>query len=685
MKKLSVFFVFVIFILFFNGLNNSFIFDDTSLTVENSVVTEGSFVDVLTAYRPVRTFSYWLDYHLFGSSPWGFRLMNIFYHIMTTLGLLALFRVMGMSRRASFFGVLLFASHPIHCDAVTYISGRRDVLSGMFFVFSLLYFIKYYRFRKHSDKPSTRWMIFALLFMFLSYFSKETGATIPLIWLLYVLFHDGKKVLETRWFYLMSMGVLGTVSILALYTIQEGASSLISFSSINFHGENPVTHYLTALTLPVYYIKQTIFPLQLRIDNINYELVSSAASLRLWFSISGIAVYFGIVFMLIRKNIKNGGSQKPLSPLSLSAFFMIFFMLTLLPMLQIVPLHEIVAEHYLYLPSAAFCGIAGIAAGRAWKYVFTEKSKVYPLWVPPVLLTLFFSTAVFFSWRTVTRNMEMKNWWTLLHAEQKWGELSYRGYYTLAGEYFALRFPESGKKLLDKSLEKEFYDENSYTNLMRYHFMKGNPEAAAEVFEKALKEKNFGRASFMIDGATAHFLTGRCSRVHSIIKKTRPERISHRKEIAFLEICPKNPRELVSETCTDTASPLFCEADARKNSSKLIAFQLLQEHLRQNPMDRDALLMKAELLSQLGKLRVGAIPVYRKLIENFTWPEKRKHKIMSKYAMLLMKTDIPEAAKLYKKIEKEFPENKKTSQIVKILEKYQKDILLDKKHYRLDI
>jgi len=124
----------VSFLIYLNSLPNDFIFDDIPL-VQNSInVLSTGFWDLIRSYRPLRYITYSIDYRIFGMNPWGFRLMNIIYHSLTVISLFRMLKVFGLTKRAAFISALIFAVHPVHTDSVAYISGRRDVLMGLFYV-----------------------------------------------------------------------------------------------------------------------------------------------------------------------------------------------------------------------------------------------------------------------------------------------------------------------------------------------------------------------------------------------------------------------------------------------------------------------------------------------------------------------------------------------------------------------
>ena len=141
-----------------NSLNNSFIFDDKALIVNNPFIKSQKLpVEIFKKdifehwvgkasfglmYRPMQVLSYWFDYKIWGLNTVGFHLTNIILHllngILIYLILLKLFSDFRIAAIASF----LFIVHPLHVPVVSYISGRADLLSLLFILLSVFLFLK---------------------------------------------------------------------------------------------------------------------------------------------------------------------------------------------------------------------------------------------------------------------------------------------------------------------------------------------------------------------------------------------------------------------------------------------------------------------------------------------------------------------------------------------------------------
>jgi hypothetical protein len=139
-----------------NALWNSFVFDDVQLVKENDAIRSiGSLPEILTGnlwgvlgrasnyYRPLPPLLYMVTYALFGLAPWAFHLLNIVLHAGASVlvFLIASRWPRGAGRDAdtlvpALLAALVFAVHPLHTEAVTWIAGIMDVSCTFFALLS---------------------------------------------------------------------------------------------------------------------------------------------------------------------------------------------------------------------------------------------------------------------------------------------------------------------------------------------------------------------------------------------------------------------------------------------------------------------------------------------------------------------------------------------------------------------
>ena len=520
-KKQIFFLVLAVVFVYFNSLPNEFIFDDIPLVRNSLWITSGSFIDMIFSYRPLRYITYAVDYRIFGMNPAGFRFMNIVYHIFSVLAIFWALKTFGLRKRAAFAASLIFAVHPVNTDAVAYISGRRDVLMGLFYILSIGCFFKFYRTVSPSVKAVSgavrkKWgfLILSMIFMVLSISAKEMGATIPLVFIMYAAYLDGAALLKKPWFYFLLMIFLLLFSLFALLAISGGGSALVSLNGISFHGNSPEVHYLTAATIFLHYLKLTVFPWKIILDNAGYPLVQDW-NFEVFFSILSIFVLVFIVWDLLttsRKNKTNTTAER-LEMRHSIAFWIIFFIVSLAPVMQIIPLHEIVAVHYLYVPVIGFCAISGLLFDYCAGTEDTSFQQMFDFSanrkraVAALCITLVFSL---FALRTISRNFEMKNIWTVLHADAEKQPLSFRGLFTIGAEYLNMKFPDKAWEYYQKSIDTGYWDPTLLSNIIGYHIVKGNHNEALAFYEEMIKKGEYITSNGILNIAFIHMVRGDC-------------------------------------------------------------------------------------------------------------------------------------------------------------------------------
>src|SRR5436190_7626036 len=134
-------------------------------------------------YRPLVWSSWALDYAVWGTSPFGWHITSIALNVVTTVVIaLIVWRLLGRWGVA-ILTAALFALHPAHTEAVAWINGRTDEGCGFFYFPAVLFFVIFLQ-RRAANRPSTLLYVLALVFAVCVLLSKETGVTLPLIFLL---------------------------------------------------------------------------------------------------------------------------------------------------------------------------------------------------------------------------------------------------------------------------------------------------------------------------------------------------------------------------------------------------------------------------------------------------------------------------------------------------------------------
>ena len=128
---------------FVTGLGNGFVFDDQGLVLENPAVWSDSLripwmsrywpnSESAGLYRPLTTFSFWLDGRIWGQVPRAFVGTNLLLHSLVTLLLLSCLRALFPRRRGlTLVAATVFAVHPLHSEAVVGIVGRAELWAAL--------------------------------------------------------------------------------------------------------------------------------------------------------------------------------------------------------------------------------------------------------------------------------------------------------------------------------------------------------------------------------------------------------------------------------------------------------------------------------------------------------------------------------------------------------------------------
>lgn len=129
-------------------------------------------------WHPLTMLSLMLDRSLGGPGPAFFHTTNVLIHILNTILLvLVLFRMTGCFWRSAFVGAL-FALHPIHVESVAWVTERKDVLSTLFWLLTMLAYLRY------TTKPNIGRYLLVAFTLALGLMSKPMVVSLPLVLLM---------------------------------------------------------------------------------------------------------------------------------------------------------------------------------------------------------------------------------------------------------------------------------------------------------------------------------------------------------------------------------------------------------------------------------------------------------------------------------------------------------------------
>lgn len=237
---------------------------------------------------------------------------------------------------------ILFVANPVLTEAVNAVSFREDLLTFLFYTATLnLYLLL----RSNFTTSRRSFLLYAVscFLYFAALLSKEMAATLPLIILCYELIYgaDEKKGFRAILFNPYNIGYVTIILVylyLRFYSFHNVAEQEIPSWDITYR-----IYSLPWLFLN--YLKLTAFPVSLSIDHYFSPLEH--------LSVISAILYLIVAIAILALTIVVGRKDR------FVAFGMSFFIITLIPVYNIIPIANPFAERYLYLPAIGFLIVAG--------------------------------------------------------------------------------------------------------------------------------------------------------------------------------------------------------------------------------------------------------------------------------------------------------------------------------------
>lgn len=322
---------------------------------------------VMGNYHPLVILSYALEYAAVGNAPTLYHLTNLALHLGTSLLVLRLVHQTTRNLPLAFLTALFFGIHPLRVESVAWVTERKDVLYGLFYLASLNAWV--------SWRNSGKWMHWGLMLVLFaaSCLSKGQAVTLPAALLLLEMLRgeSWKNVLKQPAWLATLVPAIG-FGLLAVYAQKFGGN----IRSSEVFG--PLEQFLIGCTSLLFYLPAYILPLKL----VPFYPYPEAPLSGLWYAaplgVAGMAV--ALYYFLNREK---------------TLFFgLAFYLVHLLPVAQFLPVgNAIAADRYFYLPGL------GLAWVTAWLLIrFFPVSRALPV-----------GLAISFLWGMLTWN-QVKIW-----------------------------------------------------------------------------------------------------------------------------------------------------------------------------------------------------------------------------------------------------------------------------------
>jgi tetratricopeptide (TPR) repeat protein len=258
-------------IVFGQTLRHDFVnYDDPRYVYQNTKITSGlNMAGVAWAFshihaenwHPLTTITHMLDCSLYGLKTGGHHFSNVLFHtIAVVLLFLALQQMTGALWRSAFVAAV-FAIHPLHVESVAWVAERKDVLSGAFFMLTLLAYVRYAR------TPSTwRYLIVAFVFA-LGLMSKPMLVTVPFV-LLLLDYWPLRRITDQRshpGHQLLSL-IVEKIPLIALSAVSSVVTFVAQRGAIGWTEQLPMLARINnALVSYVIYVRQMFWPANLAV------------------------------------------------------------------------------------------------------------------------------------------------------------------------------------------------------------------------------------------------------------------------------------------------------------------------------------------------------------------------------------------------------------------------------------
>jgi Flp pilus assembly protein TadD len=335
------------------AMRGGFIWDDDAYVTNNTTLRDAAGLariwlepQSVPQYYPLVFTGFWAEYHLWGLAPLGYHVVNVLLHAASAVLLWRLLARLAVP--GAWLAAAVFALHPVHVESVGWITERKNVLSGLFY---LAAFHAYLRF---DDAGRRRWGAYAacVALFVCALLSKTVTSSLPIAVAIALWWRRGR--LEAR----------DLVPLLPLLVVGAGFGALTAWLEQHHVGAGEdwsltrPERFLIAGRAPWFYLGKLVWPHPLVFIYPRWALDPHA-----WWQValSVATVAVAAVAWALRARVGRG-------PLAAT----LFFGATLFPALGFVDVYpfrySFVADHFQYMasigPIALLCGLAVRGAAR---------------------------------------------------------------------------------------------------------------------------------------------------------------------------------------------------------------------------------------------------------------------------------------------------------------------------------
>jgi len=478
-----------------------FIYDDGLLLTANPcVVGPLGLKEIWTTGAadncPLTFTTFWAEHWVWGLNPLPYHLVTVLLHGACAI---LLWRVLRSLRlQGAWLGAALWALHPVGVESVAWISETKNTESGLFFLLSILFFVRWLRAEDLDGQTGGGWnYALTLLFAALGMASKSSTVILPVVLCLCAWWIQG------RWHW------RNVARVVPFFVTAIAASASTIWTQGLQLAKDPDPQWArtwperlaTAGDAVWFYLGKLLWPHPLMTVYPRWQI--DAGQWVSFLPLLGVIVILS--FFWLRRESGGSGSR--------ACFFAFaYFIAALLPALGLIDNHifhfSLVFDHFQYLPSMGPLALAGTGLTRFSNFIILKKPWLQSSLCAGLLLILGMA-----SWqRTLVYKNEEVFWAdTVARNPNCW-----MGYNNLGNALLQKGKVDEALEQFQKALEINPYYVDARSNLGAALFQKGQLDDAVAQYKKTLEiNPNYAQANYnlglvlfqkgQLDDAIAHY------------------------------------------------------------------------------------------------------------------------------------------------------------------------------------
>ena len=325
-------------------------------------------LDVLDFNRPVNLFSLMIDSLLWGKNPAGYHLTNVLLHGATAALLFRWLHGLVGQLAPALIAALLFAVHPLHCEAVVEVGNREDLLATLFLLAGLLCATRFHpgdtsppRATAPGSSFQPPWLpaLATVLFLFLSVASKESGVAGPATLVVYWwVFRRREK--RRPWLILLAItGILACAFMAVRFALAPKNSIIFTEAPAPIASHWIDLAFIQGRIFAAEF-RRIVWPADLCADYNGYSIQSVSMA---------VAILSIALLVIAQAYFSTTGRHRRLFALASALFWF-----SLLPVANLIPIYRPMADRFLYMPmtgvaltlAVALAGLGTPRTGRGW-------------------------------------------------------------------------------------------------------------------------------------------------------------------------------------------------------------------------------------------------------------------------------------------------------------------------------